>query len=87
MRQRMNAKVQVQEKENTINITLTHSLDKTLYNLPLTLKSYVPKDWKEVLTKQGTKEQRVQAQQDDNGMFVLYQAMPNAGAVELSAGK
>ena len=84
MRQRMNADVQVSEKENKVIVNLTHDLDKTLYNLPLTLKSYVSPEWKNVQVKQGTKAQRVQPQQDDRGTFVMYQAQPNAQPIELS---
>ena len=84
MRQRMNAKVQVSKKENKVIVNLQHSLDKTMYNLPLTLKSYVSEAWKTVKVKQGAKEQRVQPKQDAKGMFILYQAFPNAEPVELS---
>jgi hypothetical protein len=80
----MNAKVQVSKKENKVILNLQHSLDKTVYNLPLTLKSYVPNAWKTVKVKQGAKEQRVQPKQDAKGMFILYQAFPNAEPVELS---
>lgn len=83
MRQRMNAKVQAQEKENNITVNLTHSLDKSLYNLPLTLKTYVPAGWKTVKVKQGKKEQQVQPQKDAKGTYVLYQALPNTGPAEL----
>ncbi|MDQ4139606.1 MAG: polysaccharide deacetylase family protein, partial [Bacteroidota bacterium] len=84
MRERMNAKVQGEQKENTITVTLTHSLDKNLYDLPLTLKTYVPATWKAVKVKQGTKEQQVQPEKDEKGSFVLYQALPNTGPAELS---
>ncbi|MDB5261448.1 MAG: polysaccharide deacetylase family protein, partial [Adhaeribacter sp.] len=84
MRQRMNAKVEVQEKDDKVTVSLTHNLDKSLYNLPLTLKSYVSPDWKTVAVKQGEKTQRVQPQQDAKGTFVLYRARPNAQPVELS---
>lgn len=84
MRQRMNAKVQTQEKEDKVIVSLTHDLDKNLYNLPLTLKSYVSPDWKTVQVKQGEKAQQVQPQQDAKGTYVLYQAQPNAQSIELS---
>jgi peptidoglycan/xylan/chitin deacetylase (PgdA/CDA1 family) len=84
MRERMNAKVQVSEKDNKVLVNLSHSLDPKLYNLPLTLKSYVTSDWKTVQVKQGEKVQRVQPRQDTKGTFILYQALPNAQPVELS---
>lgn len=84
MRQRMNAKVQVSKKENKVIVNLQHSLYKTVYNLPLTLKSYVSDAWKMVKVKQGAKEQQMQPKQDAKGMFILYQVFPNAEPVEIS---
>ncbi len=84
MRQRMNAKVQGELKENIITVNLTHSLDKTLYHLPLTLKTYVPANWKTIKVKQGTKEQQIQPEKDAKGTFVLYQALPNTRPATLS---
>src|SRR5690606_33864837 len=40
MRERMNAIVKTTESKNKIVVTLSHSLDNTIYNLPLTLKTY-----------------------------------------------
>ncbi|QMU27044.1 polysaccharide deacetylase family protein [Adhaeribacter radiodurans] len=84
MRERMNGKVQGEQKGNIITVNLTHSLDKNLYDLPLTLKTYVPATWKAVKVKQGTKEQQVQPEKDEKGSFVLYQALPNTQPAELS---
>ncbi len=53
----------------------------------LTLKTYVPSDWKIVLVKQQTKEQYVQPKHDSKGIYVLYQSVPHGGSVELSKNK
>jgi peptidoglycan/xylan/chitin deacetylase (PgdA/CDA1 family) len=45
MREREHATVSADEKDGKISISLTHSLDKSMYNLPLTLKTYVPDKW------------------------------------------
>jgi hypothetical protein len=84
MRERMNANVKVSEKEGKTVVSLQHTLDKTMYNLPLTLKSYVSSSWKTVRVTQGSNEQKVQPKQDKKGMYILYQARPNAEPVELS---
>jgi peptidoglycan/xylan/chitin deacetylase (PgdA/CDA1 family) len=84
MRERMNANVKVSEKEGKFVVNLQHTLDKTMYNLPLTLKSYVSSSWKTVQVTQGSNEQKVQPKQDNKGMYILYQARPNAEPVELS---
>ena len=86
MRERVAAKVQSSEKGGKITVTLTHPLDKTLYNVPLTLKTYVSSAWKQVTVKQGNKSQRVSTAIDEKGTYLLYQADPNSRTIELSAG-
>lgn len=85
MRERMQADIDAQKKGDTIEVTLTHSLDKTLYDLPLTLKTYIPDSWKSVKIQQGADEQTVQSHNDQHGTFVLYQAVPNKEIVTLTA--
>lgn len=83
VRERMNARVQVKQKNHQIVVSLTHSLEDGLYSVPLTLKTYVPTGWKTVLAKQENREQYVQPKHDGKGTYVLYQAEPNAGRIEL----
>ncbi len=59
MREREHAKVSSSEKEGKISVSLTHSLDKTKYDLPLTLKTYVPANWSKVTVTQGTNTKTV----------------------------
>lgn len=84
IRQRMNASLEVEAKKDEIVVQLTHSLDSTLYNLPLTLKSYLPSDWKTARIRQGMNEQLVRVENDEKGPFVLYQALPNSHPIVLS---
>ena len=86
IRERMHAKMKSDFSKNKIVVSLNHSLDKEQYDLPLTLKTYVPSQWKKVVVTQRNKQQHVQPQHDKDGMYILYQASPNAGAVTLSAG-
>ncbi|HVS94018.1 MAG TPA: polysaccharide deacetylase family protein [Mucilaginibacter sp.] len=84
MRERKAANVKSAEKAGKIMVTLTHSLDKGMYYLPLTLKTYVPSAWKSVKVQQGKSIKHAKVQQDEKGRFILYQARANAGAVTLS---
>ena len=77
MREREHANVQEKEKAGAISISLTHSLDQTMYDLPLTLKTYVPANWNKVNVTQGTIMQKVDVQHDEKGAYVLYQLKPN----------
>ena len=84
MREREHAKIEHEEKNSKQVITLTQSLDKTMYDLPLTLKTYVSPEWKKVWVWQGKRMQSVNAATDEKGTYVLYQAYPNGIALSLS---
>jgi peptidoglycan/xylan/chitin deacetylase (PgdA/CDA1 family) len=77
MRERMAAKTDVQQKGDEIILKVEHSLDKNLYNYPLTLKTYLPSDWKEVKVRQGSAEVQPPVRADDKGTFILYEVIPN----------
>lgn len=83
MRSRMNATVHSATRDGKISVTLSHTLDQSLYNVPLTLKTYVPASWKEVRVKQGKEYRLIQRQNDSGGAYVLYQAYPNSEEIEL----
>ncbi|SKB91851.1 polysaccharide deacetylase family protein [Daejeonella lutea] len=84
MRERMNAEIKTTTKKNSVSVRLTHGLDKMMYDIPLTLKTYVPAGWKEIQVKQGKQNTRHKVQQDGNGSFVLYRAVPNSDQIILS---
>ncbi len=84
MRERMHASVNAERKGNNIIVHLQHTLDTNTYNIPLTLKTYVPDDWKKVVVKQDNNQQQVQVQKDTKGNYILYRANPNKGVIELS---
>ncbi|HET6256626.1 MAG TPA: polysaccharide deacetylase family protein [Puia sp.] len=65
MREREHATVNAQEKDGKISITLTHSLDKTMYDIPLTLKTYVPAGWSKVTVTQGGHRQQAEVRHDE----------------------
>jgi len=84
MRERMNATVKTSEGDKKILVSLTLTLDPDIYDIPLTLKSYVPSSWKEVLVEQGSEKKRIYPQGDIKGSYVLYQIRPNGGILELT---
>ena len=85
MRERMAAKVNSREEDDAILVTLEHSLDTALYNYPLTLKTYVPEDWKNVRISQGGKEIKSFRRSDDKGIFVMYEALPNGENISIES--
>ncbi len=86
IRERMNGEVSSSKQDDSIRVKLTHTLDPGLYDLPLTLKTYIPPEWGAVRVKQGERMQHFEAGRDPEGRFVLYQALPNAAPVELRRG-
>ena len=84
MRERMHADVKTKEEDNRIVVDLNHSLDKSMYDIPLTLRTYIPPDWKQVQVKQGDKIQTIITATNDKGTFVLYQLKPNGGTAEIT---
>ena len=77
IREREHATINSSEKDGKIIVSLTHSLSKTDYDLPLTLKTYIPSTWSRVTVTQGTNQKTVDAQHDEKGSYILYQAEPN----------
>ncbi len=86
MRERMHASVNSDKSGNHILVHLQHSLDTNTYNVPLTLKTYVPAQWNRVEVKQGNDLQQLEVQKDDKGNYILYRAIPNKGIIELLPG-
>jgi peptidoglycan/xylan/chitin deacetylase (PgdA/CDA1 family) len=84
IRERMAANVKSKTEDDVIKVDLQHSLDKSLYNYPLTLKTYVPDDWTDCKIKQGEKESQVVVGTDENGKFLLYEALPNKEEIVIS---
>ena len=87
MRQRMNAELKVDKEKTRIVINLDHSLDKNMYDLPLTLKTYVDPGWKMVAIKQSDKVIQSKPVRDEKGPYILYQAFANGQPVEISSAE
>ena len=87
IKERMNAKLKSSQKGKNIKVTLTHSLDKKLFDLPLTLKTYVNPEWKEATVKQKKSVSKVKVQREGSLAFVTYRAMPDDGTVSISEAK
>src|SRR5688572_2298819 len=87
IRERMAAKVNSKQNDDQIIVKLEHTLDKSLYDYPLTLKTYVPDDWNddwnEITIRQGDKTLNIKSGTDDKGTYVLYPATPNGDDVVL----
>lgn len=82
-RERMASKVSTKQAGEAIEVTVTHSLDPKLYNLPLTARTTVPAQWSSVRVRQGGTTSTVPVQRDASASYVLYRIAPNRGAARL----
>jgi peptidoglycan/xylan/chitin deacetylase (PgdA/CDA1 family) len=86
-RERMASKVTTKQSGDTIEVTVSHSLDPKLYNLPLTARTSVPAEWTSVRVRQGASTSTVPVQRDASSSYVLYRIAPNGGAARLERAK
>ncbi len=84
MRERMDNKPEVRLSGKTIRVKLHPSLNPSLYNIPLTLKTYVPHSWNGVEVLQGKTRKSCSTARDGGGTYVLYQVAPDDRPVRLS---
>ncbi|WAC20604.1 polysaccharide deacetylase family protein [Luteolibacter sp. SL250] len=81
-KERESAEVKVlQTVPRGIRLTLTTKEDPAFYDLPLTLETTVPADWKACTVKQGELEKTVAVKDG----LVRYDAVPGAGEIRLLA--
>lgn len=84
MRERQHSRITNTVENGKITVKLTHSLDKKMYNTPLTLKTYIPVKWKSVRITQGIKKQILTPViLGDLGNYVIYPANPSKRAIVL----
>ena len=85
MRERMAARVTTVRKGRSIEVDLRHGLPPAIYDLPLTLRTPVPRSWRSVEVRQaGLISEATPVRDDERGAYVLYRAVPNAGPVSLT---
>lgn len=86
-RERMASKVTTKQSGDAIDVTVSHSLDPKLYNLPLTVRTTVPAQWTSVRVRQARADATVPVQRDASSSFVLFRITPNGGAARLERAR
>jgi hypothetical protein len=87
MRERKNSAVKSEVRGDSIAVNISSGLDPEVYDVPITLKTYVPVTWKTVIlhNKTGQENQtRLQIQKDSQGSYVLYAIKPGEGEIMLT---
>jgi peptidoglycan/xylan/chitin deacetylase (PgdA/CDA1 family) len=86
-RERMKSTVKTTRAGDAIDVSVTHSLDPKLYDLPLTAKTTVPASWTAVQVRQGKESRRVTTQREGTDSYVMYRIVPNGGPARLTRGQ
>jgi hypothetical protein len=86
LRERKATQIQSTVKSGEIRLTQSSDLDPEVYTVPLTLKTYLPKDWKAVQITQGSAQISPQIQSDEKGNFVVYNISAKSREVQLKKG-
>ena len=72
LRERKTTTIQTEVQKQLITVTLTSSLDHTIYDIPLTLKTYIPADWDKIEIIDQSKSINFEIGEDEFGKYALY---------------
>lgn len=84
IRERMNSKINESNEESAIIVKLKNDLDKSIYDIALTLRTKIPKDWKMVQFQQGNTYRVINSTLIGENNYVIYNAFPDLAFVRLS---
>jgi len=82
-RERHSSAIAAKASGDRIEVTVTHSLDRSLYDLPLTAKTPIPADWRLVRFQQGQDVRWLPVHREGDAAYVLYRIAPNGQAATL----
>ena len=85
-RQRIKSSVTTRNAGDAIEVSVTHSLDPKLYDLPVTARTMVPAQWTSVQVTQGKETRKLLVQREGDKSFVMYRVAPSSGVVRLAEG-
>ena len=80
LRERKSTNVHTELRDDTIAVSMSTDLDPQVYDVPLTLKTYIPGAWKTVRLNG---ESSLSIQNDSLGPYVLYSFPPGDGKILL----
>ncbi|REG81735.1 polysaccharide deacetylase family protein [Algoriphagus antarcticus] len=83
LRERKATKISAELDANEIRITLTSDLNPNIYDIPLTLKTYLPEGWKDVSLMQKEGNSPLEVLSDSKGNYVHYSISPAETSAQL----
>ena len=87
IRERKNLDIERKVQKDEIILTFSSDLDPQIYDIPLTLKTYIPGNWKRVQVMNEEREivSVLDVGSDDLGQFIRYNLMPGSEEIVISA--
>jgi peptidoglycan/xylan/chitin deacetylase (PgdA/CDA1 family) len=82
-RERVHSKVTTSRAGDAITVTVTHSLDPKVYDLPLTARTEIPADWRLVRFRQGNEVRWLPIARDGANSSVIYRITPDGKSAVL----
>jgi peptidoglycan/xylan/chitin deacetylase (PgdA/CDA1 family) len=82
-RERMASKIATRRAGDAIEVSVTHTLDSSIYDLPLTARTPVPTEWTSVRFTQGAEKRTLPVHREVGNPYVMYRIVPNGGRVRL----
>lgn len=86
IRERKNIEISNTIKDNTIEVNLSSTLDPEIYDVPVTLKTYVPNNWKNIVLKEiavQSNQSELNIEKDAYGTYVEYTVSPGISQLVL----
>jgi oligosaccharide reducing-end xylanase len=69
----------------TLTVSVTDSLDNSIYNFPVTIRRPLPSGWSSATASQGGKDLGAQIVTVSGTMYVMFDAVPNGGNVTITS--
>ena len=85
-RERVNGKVSTNVSGDALEVSVAHSLDKAVYDLPLTVRTNIPADWRVVRFRQGDEIRWLPIHREGAEPFVMYRMAANGKTAILEKG-
>lgn len=86
IRERKNTVISSIVRNDTIVVNISSDLDPVVYDVPITLKTYIPATWSTTAINRNNKQEnklRLKIQKDVLGFYVLYSVTPDEGEITL----
>ena len=84
IRERKNTTIESELENDRLVIRLTTELDPKVYNIPVTIKAYIPESWTKIsITDPAGKDIQAIFKSDSNGSYILFNVLPSVGELVL----